>query len=307
LYQVAGATASPGTISLLLLKRSSGFFIYDVLLSYHTKQLHNKKPLCLLYHGFLISTTTYLIFLFVHHLFLKCNPYIILHFKGLFIMDKYLDSFREMISLRGLTDHTLKAYCTYIRAYLDYLSRFLHKSPENASWQDMRDYIKWLQASRKISDRTINCAISQLRFFTVYVLHREWDDTQLPFRRFDDFLPYVPSRSEVTDCIASIPDLKEKTMFVLMYSSGLRLGEVCSLRYEDIDQRNMRIHIRHAKNRSDRYAILSNKALELLTSYWFECGKPKDWLFPADKMPGVPYSPTVFSNKFVKYKRVTIL
>lgn len=219
-------------------------------------------------------------------------------------MDKYLDSFREMISLRGLTDHTLKAYCTYIRAYLDYLSRFLHKSPENASWQDMRDYIKWLQASRKISDRTINCAISQLRFFTVYVLHRNWDDTQLPFRRFDDFLPYVPSRSEVTDCIASIPDLKEKTMFVLMYSSGLRLGEVCSLRYEDIDRRNMRIHIRHTKNRSDRYAILSNNALDLLTSYWFECGKPKDWLFPADKMPGVPYSPTVFSNKFVKYRRL---
>ena len=36
-------------------------------------------------------------------------------------MDKYLDSFREMISLRGLTEHTLKSYCTYIRAYLDYL------------------------------------------------------------------------------------------------------------------------------------------------------------------------------------------
>ena len=39
-------------------------------------------------------------------------------------MDKYLDSFREM-SLRGLTDHTLKNYCTYIRAYLDYLTYIL--------------------------------------------------------------------------------------------------------------------------------------------------------------------------------------
>lgn len=44
-------------------------------------------------------------------------------------MDKYLDSFREMISLRSLTDHTLKSYCTYIKAYLDYLSNILHKSP----------------------------------------------------------------------------------------------------------------------------------------------------------------------------------
>ena len=37
-------------------------------------------------------------------------------------MDKYLDSFREMISLRGLTDHTLKNYCTYIRITLQTFS-----------------------------------------------------------------------------------------------------------------------------------------------------------------------------------------
>lgn len=38
-----------------------------------------------------------------------------------------------MLSLRGLTDHTFKNYCTYIRAYLDYLSHILHKLPEDAS------------------------------------------------------------------------------------------------------------------------------------------------------------------------------
>ena len=41
-------------------------------------------------------------------------------------MDKYLDSFREMISLRGLTDHTLTSYCTYIGAYLKYLTDFIN-------------------------------------------------------------------------------------------------------------------------------------------------------------------------------------
>lgn len=79
-------------------------------------------------------------------------------------MDKYLNSFREMISLRGLTDHTLNSYCTYIRAYLDYLTDILHKSPEEVSWEELRDYIRWLQKSRNLSDRTVNCAISQLRF-----------------------------------------------------------------------------------------------------------------------------------------------
>ena len=195
-------------------------------------------------------------------------------------MDKYLHSFREMISLRGLTDHTLTNYCTYIRAYLDYLSEFLHKSPEDVSWDELRDYIRWLQKSRNLSDRTINCAISQLRFFTMYVLHKTWDDTQLPMRKFDEYLPYVPSRSETWQFISTMPDLKQKTMVALMYSSGLRIGEVCRLRYEDVDRRNMRLHITHSKSRNDRYAILSKAALDLLTQYWFAYGRPRGFLFP---------------------------
>ncbi len=37
----------------------------------------------------------------------------------------YLKVYREMISLRGLTDHTVKSYSTYIRSYLDYLQTVL--------------------------------------------------------------------------------------------------------------------------------------------------------------------------------------
>ena len=48
-------------------------------------------------------------------------------------MDDYFKQFREMISLRGLTDHTIVSYSTYIRVYLDYLSYILHKMPEDVS------------------------------------------------------------------------------------------------------------------------------------------------------------------------------
>ena len=109
-------------------------------------------------------------------------------------MDNYLIHYREMISLRGLTDHTILSYSTYIRAYLDYLSNILGKQPEDVSWHELRDFIRWLQDTRGLSDRTVNACISQLRFFTIYVLHKPWDETQLPMRRFDQYLPYVPSQ-----------------------------------------------------------------------------------------------------------------
>lgn len=203
-------------------------------------------------------------------------------------MDKYFNTYREMISLRGLADHTLTSYSTYIRSYLDYLSDVLHKMLEEVSWEELRDYIRWLQKERSLSDRTINACISQLRFFTMYVLHKPWDPTQLPMRKFDSYLPFVPTQKEADIFISTLSDLKPKAMISLMYSAGLRVGEVCNLRYRDIERKNMRIHVAHSKNRSDRYAILSEKAMDILTRYWFAYGRPTGWLFPKQTDPSRP-------------------
>lgn len=217
----------------------------------------------------------------------------------------YLNEFKNMISLRGLTAHTVKSYCTYISAYLDYISGTLHKSPELVTCSEQRAFLEFLKDSRGLSDRTINCAISQIRFFTMYVLHKPWDPTQLPMRKFDTYLPYVPSQEETRSFIDSIPDIKVKAMVALMYSSGLRVGEVCHLRYEDIQRKNMRIHITHGKNRSDRYTILSEKALSILTDYWFSCGRPTGWLFPKQTDPQRPID-TFFVSRHIHAHEETL-
>lgn len=76
----------------------------------------------------------------------------------------YLKRYKKMISLRGLTDHTMKSYQTYISAYLDYIENTLHKTPSQVSYKDQRRFLEVLQKERNLSDRTINTAISQLRF-----------------------------------------------------------------------------------------------------------------------------------------------
>jgi integrase/recombinase XerD len=40
----------------------------------------------------------------------------------------YLKSYKKMISLRGLTDHTMKSYQTYISAYLNFIENTLCKT-----------------------------------------------------------------------------------------------------------------------------------------------------------------------------------
>ena len=126
-----------------------------------------------------------------------------------------------MLSLRGLTDHTITSYSTYISTYLNYLES-INCSPSDASWQIMRDFIRWLETERSLADRTINAVISQLRFFHIYVLHKEWDPSQLPYRRFDTYLPYVPDQETVWRFISTIKNLRFKAIAALMYSAGLR-------------------------------------------------------------------------------------
>jgi site-specific recombinase XerD len=67
-------------------------------------------------------------------------------------------------------------------------------------------------------------------------------------------------------------------MGVLVYSAGLRVGEVVKLKIEDIDSKRMLIHIKGSKGRKDRYTVLSEKTLEILREYWKQY-KPEKWIF----------------------------
>ena len=67
---------------------------------------------------------------------------------------------------------------------------------------------------------------------------------------------------------------------MLMYSGGLRVGEVIKLKPEDIDPNRKLIYIRVSKGRKDRYTLLSDVVLQTLREYWRK-EKPKKWLFPS--------------------------
>lgn len=223
-------------------------------------------------------------------------------------MDKYIYSFREMISLRGLTDHTLKSYTTYIKTYLNYVQEILCKDPSDVTWQEIRDFLLWVKSQKGLSDRTINHITSQIRFFTIYVLHKEWDKYQVPYRKFDTKLPFIPTRDEMSQFFHAIPDLKFRAFFALLYSSGLRVREACSLRCSDIQMSRNRIRIPVSKSRSEQFAPLNEHALRLLISYWKSLPKDKrpygdQWLFPCTRKTQNPMPPAYAERMILKIEK----
>lgn len=92
-------------------------------------------------------------------------------------------------------------------------------------------------------------------------------------------LPNVLSFEKIARIFKVIENEKHKTILFLVYSAGLRVGEVVKLRLEDIDSKRMLIHVVQGKGKKDRYTLLSELALIQLRKY-YKLYKPEKWLFP---------------------------
>ena len=188
---------------------------------------------------------------------------------------KYLLQLEEAGKIRNLKESSINCYKNYVSYFLNYMG----KVPEELTCQDVRKFLL-TKKDEGLKATTLNLYNSALRFFYRNVLHILWDDITVPRMIIEHKLPVVLSVDEVDRLLDATDDLKYKAMFATMYSSGMRVSEVIHLHYEDISRNNMQIHVRNTKNRMDRYTILSNRNLALLTEYWFACGRPRNILFP---------------------------
>ena len=188
---------------------------------------------------------------------------------------KYLLQLEEAGKIRNLKESSINCYKNYVSHFLNYMG----KVPEELTCQDVRKFLL-TKKDEGLKATTLNLYNSAIRFFYRNVLRILWDDITVPRMIIEHKLPVVLSVDEVDRLLDATDDLKYKAMFATMYSSGMRVSEVIHLHYEDISRNNMQIHVRNTKNRMDRYTILSNRNLALLTEYWFACGRPRNILFP---------------------------
>lgn len=207
--------------------------------------------------------------------------------------ESYINKIEDVGKLRNLKPGTIRTYKNNVRDFL----KFINKHPEDLTCEDARDFLLYLKDKGDKSS-TLNNKNGSLVFFYKRVLGKLWDDNLVPRAINDYAIPRVLTREEVERLLDATPNLKYKAMFSLMYSSGLRVSEVVHLHYDDISRTNMTIHVRETKGRIDRYTILSQKNLDLLTEYWYKCGRPKDILFPSSWSGG--YLDIASVNQFFK-------
>ena len=100
-------------------------------------------------------------------------------------------------------------------------------------------------------------------------------------------LPNVLSKEEVKAILEAHSNLKHKIMLSLIYSCGLRCGELLALQPVHIDSKRNIVLLKNAKGKKDRIAPLSPKILEMLREY-YKLFKPTTYLFEGQHA-GTPY------------------
>jgi site-specific recombinase XerD len=101
-------------------------------------------------------------------------------------------------------------------------------------------------------------------------------------------LPEVLSKEEVLRMIEVTKNIKHRSIISLMYSAGLRRGELLALKITDIDSERMLIRVREGKGGKDRYTLLGEAVLSLLRAYYRQY-QPEEYLFQGEQ--GGAYSP----------------
>ncbi|XBX10319.1 tyrosine-type recombinase/integrase [Enterocloster clostridioformis] len=158
---------------------------------------------------------------------------------------------------------------------------FTGKEAMSITYADIRRFIFHMKDNELKKASTINVYTAAIRFFFEYTLGYVWDPKKIPKMKRDRQLPVLLTREQFNLLIGSMDNYKHKAITSTMYSSGLRVSDVCHLRYEDIRRSQKMIHVPLSKNRQDRYTILSDRNLEILTEYWYRYGRPRGWLFPS--------------------------
>jgi len=161
----------------------------------------------------------------------------------------FYEKVREELSLRNYSHKTIKSYLSCLRSFLKY---FYPKHPRYITNDEIKKYLLHLIEEKNWAASTVNQTFNALRFLYVELYKMPFVINSIPRPKKEKKLPDVLSPEDILKIFSCIDNLKHKTILMLIYSAGLRVGEGVRLKISDIDSQRKMIHLREAKGKKDR-------------------------------------------------------
>ncbi|MGV3665007.1 MAG: site-specific tyrosine recombinase XerD [Leptospira bouyouniensis] len=191
--------------------------------------------------------------------------------------NQLLQTFQEYLSVeKGLSDNSIYSYGYDLNKF----AIFLEKEHINFLEVKANDIMRFLEEERerKISAKTLAREVVAIRQFYKYLRDEKRLDSN-PTEKIETpevarTIPDYLTQTEIEELFRNIKEdnlyeLRDKCIFELLYSSGLRISEACNLKMSDIDMENMTITV-EGKGGRQRLVPFGEKSLEILKRYLLE-------------------------------------
>ena len=189
-----------------------------------------------------------------------------------------------------LSPSTISTY----RSFIVFLLLYWKERPLNELDNEaVQRFIEVVVKRRKYGISTHRQLVSALKHFGDRFTKSGIETEGIQRPKKSRHLPTVLSKKEVIDLLRVTYNLKHRTILALLYSCGLRIGEVLQLRLANIDLDRRQLVVVQSKGRKDRYIVLAESTVPLLLNY-VSSYKPQQYLFQGEK--GGPYSTSSIRN-----------
>jgi site-specific recombinase XerD len=182
--------------------------------------------------------------------------------------------FKEQLILKRYSQNTVKTYCSCL---LKFKGHFKGQDIDSLSKEEIKTFLLYLVQEKKVSPSTQNQYINAIKFYYEKVLKQPRMAYVLERPNRAKKLPKVLTEQEVLMILKNTPNIKHKTILSLLYSAGLRVGELIGLRVQDIVWDKNYLFVRGGKGKKDRITLLSEHVAFLLRKY-LQKYKPNYWV-----------------------------
>ena len=164
---------------------------------------------------------------------------------------------KEMLR-RRYSRKTIKTYITCMKQFLKWCK---HKEPRKFTKYDIKDFLT-LKSEEKVSSSTLNVYLNSIKFAFCEILGKRNFFVKIPCAKVGKKLPEVLTKQEVLELFNSISNKTHKLMVKLMYSAGLRVGELVCLKVRDFEFSKNYGWVRSGKGNKDRMFLVADSLKE---------------------------------------------
>ncbi len=196
----------------------------------------------------------------------------------------YVDALTDQMLAMNMSDNTIRAYGHSLISFLRYCG---YRNPADITRPEIVKYLGGMIRKGLSPSSSGNC-VNALNLYYSRVLLIPHFKIDLPRPKKGHKLPPVITQEECIGIFDQISNPKHKLVIMLAYGTGLRRGELVTLKWDDILWDEYKIHVKSGKGNKDRMVMLPYSAVAALHSY-HEMYQSKEYVFEG-QYKGEPYS-----------------